>query len=136
MTPGDLRNIHTTGNNNRGALPCVNMILRLPAIFSLLMEKPLGRSWSSSSPYYQAAHCNQKTPIPASSRWQVRSEKAKKRISIDTNHSYHQHWYPWASLNWSNSKIRFSFNQPNRKDGVRGCWFGIVGFIQNLSHDF
>ena len=28
----------------------------------------------------QAAHCNQKTPIPVSSRWQM-SEKAKKIIT-------------------------------------------------------
>ena len=39
----------------------------------------------------------------------------KKRISINTNHSYHQRSFPWAGLNWSNNKIRFSFNQPNRK---------------------
>ena len=38
-------------------------------------------SWSYFqvwSHYYQAADCNQKTPIPLSSRWQVRSEKDKK----------------------------------------------------------
>ena len=34
-------------------------------------------------------HWNQKTPIHISSRWQVSSEEAKKRISINTNHSYH-----------------------------------------------
>ena len=42
------------------------------------MEKPLGRYFQVQSPDYQAAQCNQKTPIPVSSRWQVRSEKAKK----------------------------------------------------------
>ena len=36
--------------------------------------------------------------------------KSQKRISINTNHSYHQRSSPWASLNWSNNKIRFSFN--------------------------
>ena len=30
MTPRDLRNIHTTGNSRRDALPCANMALKLP----------------------------------------------------------------------------------------------------------
>ena len=42
MTPMDLRNIHTTGNSYREALPCANMALKLPRYFYLLMEKPLG----------------------------------------------------------------------------------------------
>ena len=43
------------------------------------MEKPLGRYFQVWFPYYQAAKCNQKTPIPVSLRWQVRSEKTKDR---------------------------------------------------------
>ena len=78
MTPRDLRNIHTTGNSCRDALPCANMALKLPRYFYLLMEKPLGRYFQVRSSYYQAAQCNQKTPIPVSLWWQVRSEKAKK----------------------------------------------------------
>ena len=78
MTPRDLRNIDTTGNSCRGTLPCVNMALELPQYFYLLIEKPLGRYFQVRSPYYQAAQYNQKTLIPISSRWQVRSEKAKK----------------------------------------------------------
>ena len=78
MTPRDLRNIYTTRNSCRDALPCTNMALKLPRYFYLLMEKPLGRYFQVWSPYYQAAQCNQKTPIPVSSRRQVRSEKAKK----------------------------------------------------------
>ena len=55
-------------------------------------------SWSllpsSVSLLSGAAYCNQETPIPASSMWQVRSEKAKKGISINTNHSYHRRsWF-------------------------------------------
>ena len=45
----------------------------------------------------------------------IRSEKAKKRISINANHSYHQHSFPYAGLNWSNNKIRFNLNQTNRE---------------------
>ena len=115
MTPRDLSNIHTTGNSCRDALPCANMALKLPQYFYLLMEKPLGCYLQVRSPYYQVAQCNQKTLIPVSSKWQVRSEKAKKRISINTNHSDHQHSSPQASLNRSNNQARFSFNQPNKK---------------------
>ena len=35
--------------------------------------------------------------------------------SINTNHSYHHRSSLLASLNWSNSKIRLSFNQSNSK---------------------
>ena len=68
MTPRDLRNIHTTGNSCRDALPCANMALKLSRYFYLLLEKPLGRYFQVGSPYYQALQCNQKTPIPVSSR--------------------------------------------------------------------
>ena len=61
MTPRDLRNIHTTGNSIRDALPCANMALNLPRYFYLLMDKPLGRYFQVRSSYYQAAQCNQKT---------------------------------------------------------------------------
>ena len=50
MTPRDLRNIHTTGNSCRDALPCANMALKLPRYFYLLMEKPLGRYFQVRSP--------------------------------------------------------------------------------------
>ena len=66
MTPTDLRKIHTTE------------ALKLQQYFYLLMEKSLGCYFQIQSRYCQAAQCNQKTPIPVSSRWQVRSEKAKK----------------------------------------------------------
>ena len=71
MTPRDLRNIHTTRSGCRNALPRVNMALKLPQYFYLLMEQTLGRYFQVRSPCYQVAQCNQK-------RRQVRSEKAKK----------------------------------------------------------
>ena len=58
MTPKDLRNIQTTGNSCRDALPCANMALKLPRYFYLLMETTLGRYLKVWSPYYQAAQCN------------------------------------------------------------------------------
>ena len=70
MTPRDI--------SCRDALPCMNMALKLAWYFYLLMEKPRGHYFQARSPYYQAAQCNQKTPIPICSRWQVWSEKAKK----------------------------------------------------------
>ena len=89
MTPRDLRNIHTTGNSCKDLLSCVDIALKLPHYFYLLMEKPLGCYIQVRSTYYQMAQCNQKTPIPVSPRWHVRTEKAKKKISMNTNHSYH-----------------------------------------------
>ena len=55
--------------------------IKTPPVFLLADGEA---SWSllpSLSPYYQAAQCNQKTPIPISSRQHVRSEKAKKRYA-------------------------------------------------------
>ena len=67
-----------------------NMALRLSQYFYLLMETSRDHYFQVRSPYCQVAQRNQKTPIPVFSRWQVRSEKAKKRMSINTNHSYQQ----------------------------------------------
>ena len=52
-----------------------------------------------------------------------------KRIGINTNHSYHQHSSLSASLNWSNNKARFSFNQPNRKK-----WGAKLVDVKHLPH--
>ena len=69
MTSSDLRNIRTTGNSCRDALPCAKIALKLPRYFYLLMEKPLaGWYFQVRYPYYQTAQCNQKTPITVSSR--------------------------------------------------------------------
>ena len=68
MTRRDLRNIPAKGNNCRGALPSAKMATKLLQYFYLLMEKPLGRYFQVGSTYYQVAQCNQKTPIPVSSR--------------------------------------------------------------------
>ena len=78
MTPWDLRYIQTTGNSCRDALPCANMSLKLLRYFLLLMENPLGRYFQFRFPCYQVVQLNQKTPIHVCSKWQVRSEKAKK----------------------------------------------------------
>ena len=71
------------------------------------------------------------TPIPISSKWQVRSEKAKKkkRISINSNHSYHQRSSPSASINWCNNKARFIFNQLYRKR-----WCAKLVTVKRLLH--
>ena len=53
-----------------------------------------------------------------------------KSISINTNHSYHQRSFPYASLSRSNKKIRFSFNQSNKKRW--GVW--LVNLIKHLPH--
>ena len=56
--------------------------------------------------------------------------ESQKKISINTNHHYRQHSSPWASPNWSNNKIRFSFTQPNRKR----CGARLVNVIKHLPH--
>ena len=55
-----------------------NMALKLPRHFYLLMEKPLGCLFQFWIPYYEVAQCNQKIPIPVSSKSKVRSKKSKK----------------------------------------------------------
>ena len=55
--------------------------------------------------------------------------ESQKRISFYTNHSYHQHSSPYASLNWSNNKARLSFNEPNRKS-----WGAKLVDVKHLPH--
>ena len=94
MTPTDLGNIHTKENSCRDKLPCARYWY-----FHLLMEKPLGPYFPVWSPYYEAAQCNQKTPIPVCSRCQVRSEKAKKD---KYQHKSQFIWAQWsARLIWA-----------------------------------
>ena len=121
--------ISTPPNSCRDTLPHAEMALKLPWYLYQLMEKCLGHYFQVWSPYYQVAQCNQKTPIPISSKWKVRSEKIKKVISINTNHSYHQCPSPKSSFNWFNNKARFSFNQPNMKR----CGVKLVD-VKHLPH--
>ena len=65
-----------------------DMALKLPQYFYLLMGKPLDHYLQVRLPYYQSTQCSQTTPIPVSSRWQVRSEKAKKEYA-SIYHCYH-----------------------------------------------
>ena len=95
-----------------------SMTLKLPRYFYLLMEKPLNRYFQFQSPYYQAAHCNQKTHIPVSSRWQVRSDKAKKgwasTLITATTH------LPRPVSTDLTIKSDSVLTNPIGKDGVRG----------------
>ena len=61
-----------------------DMALKMSRYFYLMMEKPLGCYFQVCSPFYQAVQCNHKTPIPLSSRAQVRSKKTKKISSLIT----------------------------------------------------
>ena len=129
MTPRELRNVHNTRNSCRNTLPCATWHYKTTWYFYLLMEKPLRCYFQVWSPYYQVALCNQKISVPVFSRWQVRSQKAKRKISINTNHNYHQRSSPLVSLNRSNNKIKFRFNQPNKRCGVR-----LADAIKHLTH--
>ena len=52
--------------------------------------------------------------------------ESQKRKSINTNHSYHQCSSPSASLNWSNNKAWFSFNQSNGCASIENEFFEIT----------
>ena len=78
------RKIRTRNNSIFGHFSCSGCtsmcehVTKTTLVFFMLMEKPLGHYFQVWSPYYLPAKCNQKTPLPVSSRWQIKSEKAKK----------------------------------------------------------
>ena len=72
-------------NKLLGHMSMHSMALKLPQYFYLLMEKPLGCYFQVRFLYNQVTQCDQKTPIPASSRWHVRSKKASTLISATTS---------------------------------------------------
>ena len=77
MIPRNLRNICTTRNNCRDALPCGNIALKLPPIFTCWWRSLLvatSKFGLLTIRQYGATRKHQ----TVSSRWQVRSEKAKK----------------------------------------------------------
>ena len=122
MTPRDLRNIHTTGNSCRDALPCANMALKLPRYFYLLMEKPLGCYFQVQSPYYQAAQCNHLFLYPQDGRSGL--GKPKKRTSImliTATTSVHLPKPVSTDLTKPDSVL----TNPIGKDGVQSCFMEI-----------
>ena len=84
MTPRDLRNIHTTKNSCRVTVLCVNMALKLPQYFYLLMEKPLLPSLISllSRGTVQPENTYSCIVKVTCQVWE-----SQKRISINNNHS-------------------------------------------------
>ena len=82
MTHRSLRNIHTTRNSCRDAVPCANMALKLPQYFYLLMEKAFGRYFQVRSPYYQVAQCNQKNTYSYILKVTGQVLESQKRISV------------------------------------------------------
>ena len=71
------RNKWHPGTSEISTPPEIAASTYLPWYF-YLMEKPLGGYFQVWYSYYQATQCNKKSSIPVSSRWQVRSGKAKK----------------------------------------------------------
>ena len=102
--------------------PCANMALNLPQYFYLRMEKPLGCYFQVWSPYYQAAQCNQKTPIPISSGQHVRSEKAKKRYASTLITATNSVYLPKPVSMDLTIKPYSVLTNPIGKDG-KTCWF-------------
>ena len=128
MTPRDFRHVHTTGNSCRDALPCMNMSTKTTLVFL-----PAGETSSSLLPI-SISLLSGGTVLPDntySSILKVTGQfwESQKWISINANYSYHQRSSPYASLNWSNNKARFSFNQPNRKR-----WGAKLVDVKHLPH--
>ena len=122
MTPRELRNIHTTGNSSRDALPHASMVLKLPVFLPADGET----SWSLLPSLVSLLSGSTVQPENTYSRiLKVTGQvwESQKRISINTNQSYHQR------LNWSNNKARFSFNQPNRRR-----WGAKLVNVKHLRH--
>ena len=125
MTLRDPRNIYTTKNSCKDALPCANMALKLHRHFylflvvtsklSLLTIRRCSKTRKHLFQYPQGDRSGLRTP--------------KKRISINTNHSYHQRSSPSASINWCNNKARFIFNQLYRKR-----WCAKLVTVKRLLH--
>ena len=135
MIPRDLRKIHTTRNSCRDALPSTNITLKLPQYFYSLMEKPLGHYFQVRSSYNQAAQCNQKTPIPVSLWWQVRSEKAKKGeastlITATTN--FH---LPKPVSTDLTIKLNSVLTNPVGKDGVQSWSMSNIYVMRHFYRD-
>ena len=96
MTTRDLRNMHTTRNSCRDALPCMNMA---DGIFTCWWRSLLvTTSKFGLLTIRRHTQCNQNAPTPVNWSLWVRSEKAKKRTNINTSHSYHQCSSHYVSL--------------------------------------
>ena len=130
MTPRDPWNIHTIENTCRDTLPHVWHGTKTVPVFLPAYGEP---SWSllpSSVSLLSGSNMQPKNTYSCILKVTGPVWESQKRISIKTNHSYHQHSSPSASLNWSNNKIRFSFNKPSRKR-----WEArLVDVVKHLPH--
>ena len=130
MTTRDLGNIHTTRNSwgthfhARHGTKTILVFLRTDG----------EASWWSLLPssVYLLSGCTGQPGNTYSCILKVTGQvwENQKRVSINTNRSHHQRSSPLASLNCSNNKVRFSFNQPNRKRWAAE----LVEVIKHLPH--
>ena len=128
MAPRDLRNIRTTGNSCRDALPCENMALKLPRCFLPADGEPLWWLLPSSVSLLSGGTVQPENIYSLILKVTGEVWQSQKRISISTNHSYHQRSSPQTNFNWS--KARFRFNQPNNKS-----WFAKLVDVKHLIHN-
>ena len=120
MTPRDLRNIHTTRTSIRDTFPCMTWKFKtsMPKTTPVFLRVDGEACWSllpSSVSVLSGGTVQPENTCSCILKVTGHVWESQKRISINTNHSYHQCSSPLASLDWSSNKIRFSFNQPNRK---------------------
>ena len=121
MTPRDLRNIHVTGNSCRDAIPCVNMALKLPKYFYLLMEKSLGHysKFGLHTIWQCSATKKHLFPYPQADRSDLRKSKKKRHSStlIPATTSIH---LPKQVSTDPTIKSDSVLTNPIQKDGVQG----------------
>ena len=115
------RNKWLPGNSCRDTLPCATWHWNYHGIFRYFQV------WSS---LLSGGTVQPKNTYSCILKKTGQVWESQKRISINTNYTYHKHSSPYAGLNWSDNKIRFSFNQPNRKrSGAK-----LVDVIKHLPH--
>ena len=108
MTCRDLRNIHTTGNNCRDALPCANMALKLPRYFYLLMRSLLVATSKFSLLTIRRHNATRKhlSPCPQGDRSGLGKSKKDKLFFIDfpvnskQDAPFHRVAYDYSRADW------------------------------------
>ena len=117
MTPRDLRNIRTTGNSCRDALPCANMVLKPPRYFYLLMENPPGRYFQVRCLYCQVAQSENTYSCILKVTGQVWESQKRTSITLIT------------ATTSVHLRKPVSFNQPSRKR-----WGAKLVDVKHLPH--
>ena len=114
MMPMDIKNIYITENSCRDAPPCMNMALKLPQYFTCWWRSLLVATskFSLLTIIWHSATRKHLFLYPQGDRSSLKKPKTDMHQHLSQLPSA---FISLASLNCSNNKVRFSFNQPSRK---------------------